>query len=47
MKENNVKLNKIEASLIKMFLRISGYLLLVQFWSSPYYLSLSLSLFDT
>ena len=39
MKENSGKLKKIEASLIKRLLRISSYLLSVQFWSSLFILS--------
>ena len=47
MKENNGKLNKLEAALIKRILRINWYLFLVQFWSSLIIISLSLSLGHT
>ena len=41
MKENNGKLKKIETSLIKRFLRISWYILSIQFWSTLSLFSLS------
>ena len=41
MKESNGKMKKIEATLIKMLMRINWYLFSIQFWSSLSILSLT------